>query len=648
MNFTPASVDQVTMQRNTFPFTATYVGKIKIDPKYKVVVGMDIGTTYSGVSIVARDNPGKVNCGAPSATNARDETKEPTVLLKTPGDQWFFGNKALHEYNELVEKAQEELLEIVSDESVTNFLRRKGVALFRHFKMRLKDKTQGLDTLTAKSTFGDPYSLLDLMTKTLVFLSNFALSEIQMGWLGALNITSEHVLWVVTVPAIWNDFGKSFMRKAAFQAGLISEESSDQLLLALEPESAAIAVHGEGNVYGKSGSPKGHSSRLFEEGVEFLVLDIGGGTVDITIHRVATAKPLVLDEITQPQGGPWGGIFVDQEFKTFLKRFFGTDIYERLQKYHPIEISEIMDQFKFKKENFDPQDKKQIEIAMGLLYSDEVITSCVLPSLKDLVQRYNDRPGTQHLFDLKNKKANAKMDRAFMLSLPKELMISFFEPTLVKICTQVKRLLKNHTNVSFIAVVGGYGSSPVVAERIRSAFGGSGENARKVIIPDGSMRPQAAVVHGAAYFGLYTSVIGSRIARYTFGVGSNMKWHEGCGFPESEACWDEKLREKRVKDNFSVLVKKGDSISPFQKFESKGFKDPYKDSTALSFPVFTSSEFSPKKTTEKGCTRHGEVCIPCKSADDTFDVYFTFGVEVKVEVVRNDNERRSTIIAMDP
>jgi hypothetical protein len=80
------------------------------------------------------------------------------------------------------------------------------------------------------------------------------------------------VRWVVTVPAVWRDVAKSFMRKAAHEAGcvvgggpafarpagrlratltppsarahqrsLIPEFNSDNLVLALEPEGACLA-----------------------------------------------------------------------------------------------------------------------------------------------------------------------------------------------------------------------------------------------------------------------------------------------------------------------------------------------------------------------------------------------------------------------
>ena len=108
------------------------------------------------------------------------------------------------------------------------------------------------------------------------------------------------------------------MRRAAFEAGLIPDESSGRLELALEPEAACVACEAE--------------SAALAAGDAFMMLDCGGGTADITVHRVARAAPeLRLDELRRPSGGPWGSAFVDAEFEAFLQRLVGGGAFRRLQ-----------------------------------------------------------------------------------------------------------------------------------------------------------------------------------------------------------------------------------------------------------------------------------------------------------------------------
>ena len=61
------------------------------------------------------------------------------------------------------------------------------------------------------------------------------------------------------------------------------------------------------------------------------VVDCGGGTVDITVHRVEQTSPLRLSEVREPSGGPWGSTYIDAEFERFLRRLIGEASWERLK-----------------------------------------------------------------------------------------------------------------------------------------------------------------------------------------------------------------------------------------------------------------------------------------------------------------------------
>lgn len=89
---------------------------------------------------------------------------------------------------------------------------------------------------------------------------------------GGVTVHPDQVQWCLTVPAMWSDAAKSTVRQAALRAGLIRQLNSDALQLILEPEAAALHVSSTGgNV---------------RPGDVCLVVDAGGGTVDVTLHRV--------------------------------------------------------------------------------------------------------------------------------------------------------------------------------------------------------------------------------------------------------------------------------------------------------------------------------------------------------------------------
>lgn len=617
-----------TARQLTRPFPATYVGQIRTEAK--VVVGIDFGTTFSGISFVYRDSPTKVNCGAPGAKHERNEVKVPTVLLQESDGSWSFGNDALRRYNDLLESCEDDIAAGTA-RSRKDALEKKGVSLFRFFKMQLKDKHSGFETLTHKSTFGKEHKLMDLIVFSLQFLKQFALSELESGYGNALNISKKDIQWVVTTPAIWNDFGKAFMRKAAFVSGMIDDEASDKLLLALEPESASIAAFSEGK-----------SLKIFKDGSVFMILDCGGGTVDITLHQVSTADPLVLDELCGPSGGDWGGIFVDVQFRIFLRKLFGAERYEYLEENYPVDLEEVMDTFREKKESFDPEDKSPIYISLSRLFPEELINGEPMPSLTKLLTVFNTG-GDRLPFDLTNKAYKRRIEKFSTLVLTREQMLRFFAPTLAKICTAVEELLGKHPEVRTIVVVGGYGSSKALSKAIRGKFQ---TDDCDVVIPDMTIRPQAAVVHGAAYYGLYTTVIKSRVSRFTYGVSCSKRWFSGCGFPESEAVMDAKLGSKWVKDVFSSIVKQGQSISPLQTFKSEKFCPKYAEDKEVRFAIYKSDMYNPKRSTAD-CVKLGEISVPCRDINDRFDVEFSFAAELHVEIVRKDGQRYPTTVRME-
>lgn len=55
----------------------------------------------------------------------------------------------------------------------------------------------------------------------------------------------------------------------------------------------------------------------------FMLVDTGGGTVDVTVHKIDNGK---LIEVVPPSGDAWGSGKVDEEYGNFLERLFGTEL----------------------------------------------------------------------------------------------------------------------------------------------------------------------------------------------------------------------------------------------------------------------------------------------------------------------------------
>ena len=87
-------------------------------------------------------------------------------------------------------------------------------AFFQNYKMALQPASNGFDQV--KALDGSTWSLLEVVSKTLRYVKEEALRECGRSMPSGMD--PKDVQWVLTVPAIWMDGAKGFMRKAAFQA----------------------------------------------------------------------------------------------------------------------------------------------------------------------------------------------------------------------------------------------------------------------------------------------------------------------------------------------------------------------------------------------------------------------------------------------
>ncbi len=87
-----------------------------------------------------------------------------------------------------------------------------------------------------------------------------------------------------------------------------------------------------------------------------MVLDCGGGTVDITIHKL-TCNPdekFLCEELLPSSGGcEWGSKFVDKYFERFLGEFFGKELYDVYVKNAMARL-DILKHFEMLKRKFNP------------------------------------------------------------------------------------------------------------------------------------------------------------------------------------------------------------------------------------------------------------------------------------------------------
>ncbi|KAM7211732.1 hsp70 family chaperone [Rhypophila decipiens] len=118
---------------------------------------------------------------------------------------------------------------------------------------------------------------------------------------------------VVTVPAIWKHSARQRMEDAVRATNIMNPRpgvSSTFLELVPEPEAAALAT-----LLGRQQSTRKHDV--------YVVCDAGGGTVDLITYDIEAVGPIRMSEVVGGTGGLCGGSFVDQNFEWICQERLG-------------------------------------------------------------------------------------------------------------------------------------------------------------------------------------------------------------------------------------------------------------------------------------------------------------------------------------
>ncbi|EPS43230.1 hypothetical protein H072_2762 [Dactylellina haptotyla CBS 200.50] len=122
--------------------------------------------------------------------------------------------------------------------------------------------------------------------------------------------------FVLTVPAIWSDKARNLTKEAARRAGFGSRPD-DRINLVSEPEAAAIYTI-------KSTFDSTRNANTLQVGDSFVMVDAGGGTVDLITYEVIQTEPeLKIVEKVVGSGGNCGSTFIDSHFQELLRNRVG-------------------------------------------------------------------------------------------------------------------------------------------------------------------------------------------------------------------------------------------------------------------------------------------------------------------------------------
>lgn len=541
----------------------------KDEKPFFAVAAIDFGTTYSGCAFSTVNNfksdPMKLET---IEIDGKDKSthKTPTVLLlNNNGTFHSFGAKAEREYASLAAKGKTH-----------------EFYYFERFKMQLYKEKKLSSNVVIKDASGKTMKAVLVFAICIEYIKDRVMERLSRA---ISNLLDDEIHWVLTVPAIWNEQARQFMSTAAEMAGI----PRDNLSLALEPEAAAMCCK-----YLEIHKPGIRSSSVlgaFAPGARFMVVDMGGGTIDITVSEVLASGQL--KEIYNATGGPWGGNYVNKEIVKTLSEAIG---WEKIRKLRAEDLDEYFDLT----QNIEIEKRcnthgERLEIKISKEFGKKI--------------KINDA----YKEDVK---AHPKS-----LELSASSIQRIMSNSIDKVTNHVKKLLqKEETNgVKTILLVGGYAASDSVQQQFRNNFALK----FKIISP---LNPDMIVLRGAVIIGHMREAIIGRVSRCHYGIA--LKYTQA---------------ERRISINesdvkiFVAYIKKGQTIQVGEVFTVPDIVVEAA-TTKLNIAVYTSEETEPtSKIDNEHFARIGSIIITVPQFKDKSVVNLTISYdETEFKVAATD------------
>uniref|UniRef100_A0A8C5H2T2 Heat shock protein 12B n=1 Tax=Gouania willdenowi TaxID=441366 RepID=A0A8C5H2T2_GOUWI len=503
------------------PLTPSPSPRVEIRPKaaclFSVVVAIDFGTTSSGYAFSFTQDSEAIHMmkrwegGDPGVANQ----KSPTCLLLTPHLRFHsFGFAARDFYHDL------------DPEEARHWL------YFDKFKMKIHSTSDLTMETELEAVNGRRVRAIEVFVHALRFFREHALKEVKDQSSSVLE--GEEIRWVITVPAVWRQPAKQFMREAAYLAGLVSPDCPEHLLIALEPEAASIycrklrlhqvidlsvqpitngGTHTDtpNTGYSREQLRRSRHSRTFlvesgtgelwselQTGDRYVVADCGGGTVDLTVHQIEQPQG-TLKELYKASGGPYGAVGVDLAFEAMLCQIFGEDFIQSFKAKRPAAWVDLTIAFEARKRTASPGRTNALNISLPFSFIDF----------------YKRHRGQSVEAALRRSNMNiVKWSSQGMLRLTQEAMNELFQPTIINIVQHIEELMSKPEvrGVRFVFLVGGFAESPMLQKAVQKSLG----RTCRIIIPHDV---GLTILKGAVLFGLDPTVVRVRRCPVTYGVG---------------------------------------------------------------------------------------------------------------------------------
>ncbi|RXW25679.1 hypothetical protein EST38_g186 [Candolleomyces aberdarensis] len=264
----------------------------------KLVLAFDVGTTYSGISYSILD-PGQVPeiksvNRFPGHEQIRGESKIPTVVYyDSSGKVRAIGAEAM----------REGISETALDEGWTKA---------EWFKLHIRPK-RGSDHITSSiPPLPSGMTVVQVLADFLKYFHHCAEAYIKGAHPNGEDLWRSVILdieYVISHPNGWEGYQQSQIRSAIVLAGLVrdTEDGNSRVTFVTEGEASLhFAID------------FGFPAKSMKAGEGVVIVDAGGGTIDISAYRKKEGKVNKFEEITISQCHFFGSVFVTVHARVFL------------------------------------------------------------------------------------------------------------------------------------------------------------------------------------------------------------------------------------------------------------------------------------------------------------------------------------------
>ncbi|PUU83105.1 hypothetical protein B9Z19DRAFT_1189884 [Tuber borchii] len=474
--------------------------------RHRLVVGVDFGTTYSGLAYIHTTEPDYKNIEVIDSWPGRGNTNH----VKAPTEISYSQNGATWGYDIPPNGIRHGFFKLLLD---------VNASATQYDNPRLATSNpKSMESSYANIPLPAGKTAAETTTDYLKLLYTHLMKTLHQRFIRTLYNTP--IQFVLTTPAIWSHEAQNATCQAAKDAGFTSR-AGDTLIMVSEPEAAASYCLKE--IYHE----RENSDNPLKPGERIVICDAGGGTVDLITYTIEKVSPrLSLYEAVVGSGGKCGSVAVDRAFLNLLESRIGPG-FRKWPARKTAPQSSLMRSFDTAKKEFGTTTRTNFwRIPVGYVKDDP---------------------------------KNGIEDAELRLTVAD--MKGLFDPIVKQVIALLGRQVRDSNKldssnkVSTIFLVGGFGESAYLYKEVQAWVRWQSYHIR-VINPNFSW---SAVVRGAVFHGV-EGIVHTRKLKQHYGVKIGVIFKPGV-HDEEDSYIDPFYETKYTRDNVKWLAGKGDDAN---------------------------------------------------------------------------------------